>query len=108
METLQQLGEIRLGRLFKNDLASLRHSGFKKKSIFFMELPYWKDLTVRHNLDVMYIEKNVMDNILDVLNLTDSPKDTVRIRNDMNILGIHPELHVTEGENFSLAMYSLD
>ena len=36
---------------------------WKKKSIFF-RLPYWKDNLLRHNLDVMHIEKNVMDNIL--------------------------------------------
>jgi hypothetical protein len=29
-----------------------------KKSIFF-QLPYWKHLLVRHNLDVMHIEKNI-------------------------------------------------
>jgi hypothetical protein len=33
---------------------------WKKKSIFF-RLPYWKDNLLRHNLDVMHIEKNVMD-----------------------------------------------
>ncbi|KAL0293325.1 UNVERIFIED_CONTAM: hypothetical protein Sradi_6944600, partial [Sesamum radiatum] len=30
---------------------------WKKKSIFF-ELPYWSDNLIRHNLDVMHIEKN--------------------------------------------------
>ena len=33
-----------------------------KKSIFW-ELPYWHTLLIRHNLDVMHIEKNVFDNI---------------------------------------------
>ena len=95
IQKLQELGNIRLGRLFKKDLTTLKHSGFKKKSIFFMQLPYWKDLIVQHNLDVMHIEKNVMDNMLDILNLTDSSKDTIKIRKDMEILGIHPELHAT-------------
>ncbi|XP_062170410.1 uncharacterized protein LOC133876141 [Alnus glutinosa] len=36
---------------------------WKKKSIFFA-LPYWKDNLLRHNLDVMHIEKNVVDNII--------------------------------------------
>jgi hypothetical protein len=39
---------------------------WKNKSIFF-RLPYWKDNLLRHNLDVMHIEKNVMDNILGTL-----------------------------------------
>ena len=33
-----------------------------KKSIFW-DLPYWKDHLLRHNLDVMHIEKNFFDNI---------------------------------------------
>jgi hypothetical protein len=39
---------------------------WKKKNIFF-RLPYLKDNLLRHNLDVMHIEKNVMDNILGTL-----------------------------------------
>ncbi|KAL4560130.1 hypothetical protein LXL04_032279 [Taraxacum kok-saghyz] len=39
---------------------------WKKKSIFFM-LPYWEHLLLRHNLDVMHIEKNVCDNIVKTL-----------------------------------------
>ncbi|KAK6793985.1 hypothetical protein RDI58_007438 [Solanum bulbocastanum] len=35
---------------------------WNKKSIFFY-LPYWKTLLLRHNLDVMHIEKNICDNI---------------------------------------------
>ena len=31
------------------------HLNWKKKSIFF-ELPYWKTLTIRYNLNVMHIE----------------------------------------------------
>jgi hypothetical protein len=38
----------------------------EKKYIFF-RLPYWKDNLLRYNLDVMYIEKNVMDNILGMI-----------------------------------------
>ena len=35
-------------------------------SIFF-ELPYWEHNTLRHNLDIMHIEKNVCDNVLRTL-----------------------------------------
>ena len=34
---------------------------WKKRSIFFT-LPYWADHVLRHNLDVMHIEKNVFNN----------------------------------------------
>ena len=35
---------------------------WRKRSIFW-DLPYWGDLLIRHNLDVMHIEKNVFDNV---------------------------------------------
>jgi len=47
----------------KTGAASFDDVVWKKKSIFF-RLPYWKNNLLRHNLDVMHIEKNVMDNIL--------------------------------------------
>ncbi|XP_050125096.1 uncharacterized protein LOC126602306 [Malus sylvestris] len=39
---------------------------WKKKSIFF-DLPYWKKLCLRHNLDIMHIEKNVCESIVGVI-----------------------------------------
>ncbi|KAL5703498.1 hypothetical protein ACHQM5_022038 [Ranunculus cassubicifolius] len=36
---------------------------WSKQSIFF-ELEYWEYLPVRHNLDVMHVEKNVAENLL--------------------------------------------
>jgi hypothetical protein len=36
---------------------------WKKKSVFF-RLPYWKDNLLWHNLDVVHIEKNMMEYIL--------------------------------------------
>ncbi|XP_004510005.1 uncharacterized protein [Cicer arietinum] len=43
-----------------------RFGPWKKKSIFW-QLPYWKDNSLRHNLDVMHIEKNICDNIIGTL-----------------------------------------
>lgn len=61
---------------------------WKKQSILF-ELPYWKDLLLRHNLDVMHIEKNVTDSVLGTLLATDRKnKDTYNARLDCVHLGI--------------------
>ncbi|XP_050280569.1 uncharacterized protein LOC126721563 [Quercus robur] len=69
-------------------------SGWKKRSIFFT-LPYWEDHKLRHNLDVMHIEKNVMDNILStLLNLKDKTKDNYKARLDLADMGIRSELHL--------------
>ena len=39
---------------------------WKKRSIFF-NLPYWCKLEVRHFIDMMHVEKNVCDQLEDVL-----------------------------------------
>jgi hypothetical protein len=38
---------------------------FKKQSIFFKYLPYWKDLETCHNIDLMHVTKNVFNNSLE-------------------------------------------
>ncbi|KAK2444001.1 hypothetical protein QL285_015063 [Trifolium repens] len=47
----------------------IRYEGYGElhnwtKRCIFWDLPYWKDNLLRHNLDVMHIEKNFCDNIL--------------------------------------------
>lgn len=65
-----------------------------KKSIFF-ELPYWHKLLIRHNLDVMHIEKNICDNILGtLLDIKGKTKDPVIAREDLRDWGIREELHM--------------
>jgi len=63
-----------------------------KKSIFF-ELPYWKDNKLRHNFDVMLIEKNVCDNILGtILNVDKKSRDDADVRKALEDVGIKPHL----------------
>ncbi|KAL6225264.1 hypothetical protein ACLB2K_004115 [Fragaria x ananassa] len=65
---------------------------WKKKSVFF-QLEYWKDIPVRHNLDVMHIEKNCCDSIIGrLLNIPGKTKDGVAARLDMVAMGIRTEL----------------
>ncbi|GJX96474.1 zinc finger, PHD-type containing protein [Tanacetum coccineum] len=46
-----------------------------KRSIFY-ELEYWSFLTLKHNLDVMHIKKNVLESILNTFLINDKSKDT--------------------------------
>ncbi|WJX83272.1 hypothetical protein P8452_65944 [Trifolium repens] len=56
-----------------------------KKSIFW-DLPYWKDNLLRHNLDVMHIEKNVFENVFNtVMNVKGKTKDNDKAREDIAI-----------------------
>ncbi|CAA7034269.1 unnamed protein product [Microthlaspi erraticum] len=65
-----------------------------KESIFW-ELPYWTDLNLRHNLDVMHIEKNFFDNIMNtIMNVKDRSKDTVKSRLDVARFCDRKEVHV--------------
>ena len=60
----------------------------KKKSIFF-ELEYWPKLKLRHNIDVMHVEKNVCDNIVGtLLNIEGKTKDSNKARLDLPDMNI--------------------
>jgi hypothetical protein len=64
----------------------------KKKSIFF-ELPYWEHNKLRHNLDVMHIEKNVCDNLIGtLLDIDGKTKDGFSARYDLAEIGIRTNL----------------
>ncbi|XP_058740919.1 uncharacterized protein LOC131613250 [Vicia villosa] len=66
---------------------------WKKKSIFFT-LPYWQYNVLRHNLNVMHIEKNVCDNIIGtLLNQEGKSKDNYKARADLVVMGIRSMLH---------------
>ncbi|XP_024163941.1 uncharacterized protein LOC112170899 [Rosa chinensis] len=68
---------------------------WKKRSVFF-ELDYWEHLPVRHNLDVMHIEKNCCDAILGtLLNISGKTKDGAVARLDMVEMGIQTDLKPT-------------
>ncbi|KAJ0597604.1 hypothetical protein HanHA89_Chr04g0156521 [Helianthus annuus] len=60
---------------------------WSKRSIFF-ELEYWSSLQLKHNLDVMHIEKNVCDSLLGTLLMNDKSKDTPNARVDLENLNI--------------------
>ncbi|XP_012842457.1 PREDICTED: uncharacterized protein LOC105962688 [Erythranthe guttata] len=75
------------------DTNSLKDSLWKKKSVFF-ELPYWKNLLVRHNLDVMHIEKNICESIFGtLLNQKGKIKDGLNSRKDLEEMQIRRDLH---------------
>ncbi|CAA7041321.1 unnamed protein product [Microthlaspi erraticum] len=67
-------------------------SRWKKRSIFF-RLPYWEELPVRHNLDVMHVEKNVAASIVATLLHCGKSKDRLKARKDLQVLGIRKDLH---------------
>ncbi|CAL9006890.1 unnamed protein product [Prunus brigantina] len=64
------------------------HLNWTHKSMFF-ELPYWSKLKLRHNLDVMHVEKNVFDTLIGtILDIEGKTKDTIKARLDLERMGI--------------------
>ncbi|BBN68905.1 hypothetical protein Prudu_637S000100, partial [Prunus dulcis] len=52
-------------------------------------LPYWSKLKLRHNLDVMHVEKNVFDTLVGtILDIEGKTKDTIKARLDLERMGI--------------------
>ncbi|CAH1453971.1 unnamed protein product [Lactuca virosa] len=76
----------------KKESIDERSKFWHKKSILF-ELEYWKKLPVRHQLDLMYIQKNVTDSLYwTALDLPHKTKDGLKARQDLEALGIKTEL----------------
>jgi hypothetical protein len=74
-----------------------------KRSIFW-DLPYWKDNLLRHNLDVMHIEKNFFDNVFNtVMNVTGKTKDNDKARKDLAKLCARGDLEMQPLPNGKLA-----
>ena len=56
-------------------------------------LHYWEHNLLRHNLDLMHIEKNVCDNLIGTFLGFDKSKDNLKPRLDLVDIGIRSELH---------------
>ena len=73
-----------------------KNCGWYKRSIFW-DLPYWSKLLIRHNLDVMHIEKNVFDNVFNtVLNVPGRTNDTTKSRQELQDICRHPKYAMDE------------
>ncbi|XP_012832641.1 PREDICTED: uncharacterized protein LOC105953517 [Erythranthe guttata] len=93
---LEQVENVVLGKqpTDKKRKRPSQHLCWIKRSILF-ELPYWSNLKLRHNLDVMHIEKNICDNVMGtILDIDGKTKDTEKARLDLEDMGVRSELHL--------------
>ena len=71
-------------------------------------MPYWSTNLIRHNLDVMHIEKNVFENILNtMMNVDEKTKDNAKSILDLMEICHRPKLHVVDSK-FPKACHTLD
>ncbi|KAL3618470.1 hypothetical protein CASFOL_037552 [Castilleja foliolosa] len=108
-DVLLQLHRLQTRVSGKHDSNKKRKRGaeelnWSKRSILF-ELPYWSKLKLRHNLDVMHIEKNICESILGTLmNVDGKTKDTAKARLDLEDMNIRKELHLIKKGNEKYVM----
>ncbi|XP_062086582.1 uncharacterized protein LOC133792694 [Humulus lupulus] len=76
-------------------------SNWRKKSIFY-ELDYWSTNELKHNIDVMHVEKNVCDSVLGTILDNDKSKDTTNARHDLKNMGVRDALWIYEDQNKKL------
>ena len=77
---------------------------------YFWGLALWRFNLIRHNLDVMHIEKNVFENVFNtILNVDGKIKDTFKSRQELNDYCQHLELKLNEATGkYPKACYTLD
>ena len=112
LNQLQMLQPVTFGKAKKKQINDKNQNklNWRKKSIFF-KLPYWKKNLLRHNLDVMHIEKKICDNIIGtLLDIEGKTKDNLNARRDLKEMGIRKDLHPTQKDGkwfYSAACYTL-
>ncbi|KAI5318152.1 hypothetical protein L3X38_037860 [Prunus dulcis] len=87
LEQLNRLDFSPFGKIVSQTRPST-HMNWTQKPMLF-ELPYWSKLKLRHNLDVMHVEKNVFDTLVGpILDIQGKTKDTIKARLDLERMGI--------------------
>ncbi|KAM6567672.1 hypothetical protein CsatA_026800 [Cannabis sativa] len=74
---------------------------WRKKSIFY-ELDYWCSNILKHNIDVMHVEKNICDSLLGTILDNEKSKDTTNARHELKKLGVRESLWIYEDERGKL------
>ncbi|XP_028101245.1 uncharacterized protein LOC114300576 [Camellia sinensis] len=100
----EQLGSVTgvtYGKHPNNRKIPRQNPNWTKVSILY-ELPYWKKRRLRHNIDVMHVEKNFSENVFGtMLGIDGKNKDTDKARMDLEDMNIRKELWLTKNPDGS-------
>ena len=84
---------------------------YGRSSLFFLELPYWEVLDVRHVIDVMHLTKNLCVNLIEFLGVYGKNKNTLEARQKLQRMEDRDVLHPEKRDNgryyLSPASYTL-
>jgi hypothetical protein len=71
-----------------------KDSPFKKQTICFRCLPYWKEFEIGHAIDTMHVENGVFKSTIGLLlDIPGKTKDGLSAHRDLQTLGIREKLH---------------
>jgi len=105
---LEKVKDVTPGKRKRSDMEGGHVRRIWSRMVSLWKLPYWKILKLRHNLDVMHIEKNICEALIGtILNIAGKTKDTTKARLDLKDLGIRKELHFREDGEMPRARYTL-
>lgn len=93
--------QVKLRKRKRDDV----RSNWCKRSVFF-DLPYWADLKLRHNIDIMHVVKNVTESVVATLfDIKGKTKDTWKSRRDLMEFGLKRDLHlIPQEKSFTMPM----
>ncbi|XP_028087238.1 uncharacterized protein LOC114287975 [Camellia sinensis] len=100
-EQLASVTGVTYGKHPSNRKRPRQNPNWTKVSILY-ELPYWKKKRLRHNIDVMHVEKNFSENVVGtMLGIDGKNKDTDKARMDLEDMNIRKELWLTKNPDGS-------
>jgi hypothetical protein len=91
---------------------SPKDSPFKKQSIFFRYLPYWKEFEIDHAIDTIHVETGIFESTISLLlDIPSKTKNELSSYKDLQPLEIREDLHPQERPNrkayLLLAIYTV-
>jgi hypothetical protein len=87
-------GKLVNGKKRKKNENAPKDSSFKKQSIFFTYLPYWKEFEIGHAINTMHVINGVFESTIGLLlDIPGKMKDGLNARKDLQVLKIREELH---------------
>ncbi|XP_062080241.1 uncharacterized protein LOC133784996 [Humulus lupulus] len=108
LDKLKGVWKCRAGKndkIIKDDKQQMKDARYEnnmnwRRKTIFWELEYWPKLKLRHNLDVMHIEKNICDSVVGtIFSIDEKSKDTEKARLDLQDLNICKQLHMKKKGN---------
>ncbi|KAK1679978.1 hypothetical protein QYE76_040826 [Lolium multiflorum] len=97
--TKRKMGGEIAARTKRKEMENDRPRIFYKRRTTLWDLPYWAGKKLRHNIDIMHMEKNICDSIVGtLLNIPSKTKDSSNARIDCATLNVNRHLQLDRND----------